>query len=211
MLGCPDDAVPLGERLEVLRVPLAEDAHPRPFRGFEVSPHRDEDQMGRREPVERAAGGGRRRPDPVEALGVAVRLHDVRHPAVALPARARQRRVGAAADPDRRKLLDGLGIDRDRVESREPAVERGRRVTPERAHDVDALVHPCPALLVRHAAERELLRVLAADADAEDEPAAREHVEGRRRLRRHGRRTERQQIDGDAQLDPVRDGHVGRE
>src|SRR5437899_5864728 len=165
LLGRPDDAVALGERLEVLRVPLAEDADPRALGRLEVAPDRDEDQVSRRERVHRAARGGRRGADLVEALRVAVGLHDVRHPAVAQTARAGQSRIGAAADPDRRKLLDGLGVDRDRLESREPAVERGRRVAPERAHHVDALVHACPALLVGHAAELEILRVLPAYAD----------------------------------------------
>ena len=149
--------------------------------------------------------------DLVEALRVAVGLHDVRHPAVALTARASQRRVGAPADPDRRKLLHGLGIDRDRLEAREAPVEARRRVAPERAHRVDPLVHAGAALLVRNAAELELLRILAADADAEHEPAAREHVERRRLLGGHRRRAQRQEIDADAELDPPRDRHVGRQ
>src|SRR5438093_1165785 len=172
LLGRADDTVPLRERLEVLRVTLAEDTHPRSFRGFKVPPHRDEDEVCCREPGQRAAGAGRRGPDLVEALRVAVGPHDVRHPAVALPARTRQRRVGAAADPDRRKLAGRLGIERHGLQARESASEGGGRVTPEGADHVDALGHPRPALLVGHTAELELLRILAPDADAEDEPAA---------------------------------------
>src|SRR5437879_7305482 len=88
LLGRPDDAVALGERLEVLRVPLAEDADPRALGRLEVAPDRDEDQVRRRERVHRAARGGRRGADLVEALRVAVGLPDVRHPAVARTAPA---------------------------------------------------------------------------------------------------------------------------
>src|SRR4030095_16501159 len=136
LLGCADDAVAFHERLEVLVVPLAQDAPPRLLRSLVVAPHRDEDQVRGGEAVHRPAGGGGRGADLVEALRVAVGLHDVRHPAVALAAGPDERRVGAAADPDRRRLLDGLRVDRDRREPREPAVERRRRVTPERTHHV---------------------------------------------------------------------------
>src|SRR5438132_1185531 len=61
LLGRADDAVALGERLEVLCVPLAEDADPRPLGGLIVAADRDEHQVCRRELVHRAA---RRRPTP---------------------------------------------------------------------------------------------------------------------------------------------------
>src|SRR5206468_11596205 len=89
LLRRADDAVPLGERLEVLRVAFAEHAHPRALRGLEIAADRDEDQVRRRERLHRAARRGRGGADLVEALRVAVGLHDVRHPAVALTARAR--------------------------------------------------------------------------------------------------------------------------
>src|SRR5512145_396423 len=197
LLGRTDDAVAPRERLEVLRVALAENAHPRAFRGFEVASHGDEDKVGSREAAERPAGVGGRGTNLVEALRVAVGLHHVGDPPVALAAGPLQRRVGAPADPDRRRLLDGLGIDRDRLEAREPAVEARRRVAPQGPDHVDALVHARAALLVGYAAELEFLWILAADTDAEDEAASREHVEGGRRLRGHRRRAERQQIDGD--------------
>src|SRR5215510_9727962 len=177
LLGRSDDAVALGEWLEVLGVALAQHAHPRALGRLVVAADRDEDEVRRRELLHRPAGLRRRRANLVEALGVAVGLHDVRHPAVALTAGAGQRRVRAAADPDRRRLLHGLGIDRHRVEACEASVEAGRRVAPERSHRVDAFVDPGAPLLVGDAAELELLRVLAADADAEYQPAAREHVE----------------------------------
>src|SRR5262249_9539563 len=167
LLGRPDDAVALGEGLEVLCVSLAQHAHPRALGRLVVAADRDEDEVRRREPLHRPAGLRGRRADLVEALGVAVGLHDVGHPAIALTTRAGQRRVRAAADPDRRRLLHGLGIDRDRVEVPEAPVEAGGRVAPECPHRVDALVHPGAPLLVGDAAELELLRVLAADSDAE--------------------------------------------
>jgi hypothetical protein len=64
---------------------------------------------------------------------------------------------------------------------------------------------------VGHAAELELLRVFPADADTEYQPTTREHVERGRLLGRHRRRAERQEIDADAELDPPRDGRVGRQ
>src|SRR5215510_1624380 len=188
LLGRPDDAVALGEGLEVLRVALAQHAHPRALGRLVVAADREEDEVRRRELRHRPAGLRRRGADLVEALSVAVGLHDVGHPAVTLTTGAGQRRVRAAADPDRRRLLHGLGIDRDRVEAREAPVEAGGRIAPECPHRVDAFVDPGAPLLVGDAAELELLRVLAADADAEYQPAAREHVERGRLLGRYRRR-----------------------
>src|SRR5262249_61993024 len=101
-----------------------------------------------------AAGGaprrGRRRLDLAEGLLVALRLDDVGDPAVALASGAREGGVGAAADPDGRGgLLRGLGIDAHALELGEAALEGGGRVAPERAHCLDALAHPRPALARR--------------------------------------------------------------
>src|SRR5215831_3210107 len=163
LLGRADNPVAPGEGLEVLRVALAQHAHPRTLRCLVVAADGDEDQVCRREFLHRAPGGRRRGADLVEALRVAVGVYDIRHPAVALPARAGQRHVGAPTDPDRRRLLHRLGIDGHPIEPREAPVEAGRRVAPERAQRVDRLVDPGAALLVRDAAQLELLRVLAAD------------------------------------------------
>src|SRR5207302_1738205 len=78
-------------------------------------------------------------PDLLEALCVARGLEDIGDPAVALPAGPGERGVRAPADPDGRERLDGLRVDRDRLEPGEPALERRGRVAPERPHDVDAL------------------------------------------------------------------------
>src|SRR5207244_5419771 len=135
----------------------------------------DQRQMRRREPIVRTADRRGRGANLIEAPAIVGGRYHVRDPAVALPARARQRGVRAATDPDRWPgLLRGFRIDADAVELREAALEAGRRVAPERAHDVDGLGHAGAALSVGHAARVELLRILAADAHAEDGPAARE-------------------------------------
>ena len=164
------------------------------------------------EPVERAAGRRGRGADLVETLPVPLRLHDVGHPAVTVTARARQRGVRAAADPDRRAgLLHGLGIERHAGELREAPLERRRAVAPQRAHDVDRLADACATLGVRHAADLELLGILAAHADAEDEAPAGEHVERGRDLCRDRRLPQSEQIDGGAETQTAGDRHVRRE
>src|SRR5919201_5663523 len=180
LLGRADDAVLARQRLEVLRVPSRERLGPHALGGFPVAAHGDEGQVRGDEALQLAAGRGRRAADLVQAVRVTLGLHNVGHPAVALPARARQRGVGAAADPDRRaRLLHRLGIERYAGELREAPLEGRGGIAPQRADDVDRLADACATLGVRHAAHLELLRILAADADAEDEPAARQHVERR--------------------------------
>src|SRR5215510_14992863 len=56
LLGRADDAVALGEGLEVLRVSLAQHAHPRALRRLVVAADRDEDEVRRRELLHRPAG-----------------------------------------------------------------------------------------------------------------------------------------------------------
>src|SRR5262245_63752087 len=63
LLGRPDDAVALGEGLEVLRVALAQHAHPRALGRLVVAADRDEDEVRRRELLHRPAGLRRRRAD----------------------------------------------------------------------------------------------------------------------------------------------------
>src|SRR2546428_785875 len=107
--------------------------------------------------------------------------------------------LGGADDPV--LPLEGLEI-------REAPLERRRRVAPQRAHDVDRLAHARAALGVRHAAQLELLRVLAADADAEDETAPGQHVERRGDLGGDRGRPQREQVDGGAEAQAARDRHV---
>src|SRR6185436_11293891 len=75
----------------------------------------------------------------------------------------------------------------------------------------DALGDARAPLVVRHPAQLELPGVLAAHADAEDQPAARQRVERRRGLGRDGGGAERQQVDRGAEPDAAGDGHVRRQ
>src|SRR5919109_4473297 len=180
LLGCADNPVLARQRLEVLRIAPGERLGPHRFRRFPVAAHGDEGQMRRGEALQLAAGRSRRRADLVEALRVALRLHDVGNPAIALTPRASQRGFRAAADPDRRAgLLHRLGIERHARELREASLEARRGVAPQGADDVDPLGHARATLSVRHAGYLELPRILAADAYAEDHTTARQHVERR--------------------------------
>src|SRR5262249_18801137 len=193
-------------------IALAQEADPRVARPLVVWADRDEGQVGVHEAVQVAAGPPGFLADPLHALRVALGVNDVRDPPVALTGGPHERRVGAPADPDRRAwLLHRLGVDADLLEIGEPAVERGRRVAPECADNVDRLGDARASLAVRYAAELELLRVLAADADAEDQAAAGQHIEGGGRLRRDRRRAQRQERDRGAELDAVGDADVGRQ
>src|SRR5438874_8999559 len=211
LLRGADDPVLLRQGREVLRVALREDTDPGRLRPLPVTPHGDEGEMRRGEAVERPAGGVGRLADLVEALRIALGLDDVGHPAVALAAGARQRRVGPPADPEGRELLHRLRVDRDPLEPTEPPLKRRRRVPPERADDLDGLGHARAPLRVGDAADLELLRVLAADPHAEDQATFAEDVERRRDLGGDRRRAQGQQVHGDAELDPPRDRRVGRE
>src|SRR2546425_10821352 len=97
LLGRADDAVALGERLEVLRVALAEDADPCALGGLIVAADRDEHQVRRRELVHRAARGGPCGAAPLEGLRVPLGLPHVRHPAHAPAARPGQPPIGGPA------------------------------------------------------------------------------------------------------------------
>src|SRR5439155_25763154 len=209
LIGRADDAVLLGERPKILGVALREPVDPHALGALVVLAERDEGQVPLREAVERAARRRRGRLDLGEALLVALRLDDIGDPAVALAPGAGERRIGAAADPDRRRgRLDGLGVYAHAFELREAALEAGRRIAPERPHDVDALGDARTALLVGNAAGFEFLRVLPAHAHAKDEAAARERIEGRCDLGGNRRMAQGEEIDADPQLDPARDAYV---
>jgi len=61
---------------------------------------------------------------------------------------------------------------------------------------------------VRNAAGLELLGILAAHADSEDQSPARQHVEGRRDLGRDGGMAKSEQVDAHAQLDATGDAGI---
>src|SRR3989454_1347917 len=117
LLGSPDDPVLLGERLEVLRVAPGEHADPHLPGALVIAPDRDEREVRAGETGERPAGGVGRLTDLLEALRVALGLHDVGHPAVPLTAGAHERRVRPPADPDRRGGLHGVGGERSPPET----------------------------------------------------------------------------------------------
>ena len=90
-----------------------------------------------------------------------------------------------------------------------PALVRDAVLRPELAEDADRLVGAAAALVHRHAARLELGRELAADADPEQQPAAREHVERRDDLGGRRRVAERQEIDAAPDLHAL--GRAGDE
>src|SRR5438552_4671953 len=154
LLGRADDPVLAGQRLEVLGVALGQVRRPHGLGRLPVAPEGDERQVAELEARERAAGRGGGSADLLDALGVALGLDDVGDPAVTLAAGPRQRGLRAPADPDRRpRPLHGLGIDRHALEAGEAALEAGRRVAPERAHDLDAFGDAGTALAVGHATQ----------------------------------------------------------
>src|SRR5919106_146951 len=136
LLRRADDPVLARQRLEVLRVALCQVPDPRRLGRLPVAADGDEPEMAERKAVQPPAGRRGGGPDLVDALGVALWLHDVGHPAVTLAARAGERRVRAPADPDRRpRLLHGPGIDRHALELREAALEAGGGVPPQKPPD----------------------------------------------------------------------------
>src|SRR5579859_4349205 len=147
-----------------------------------------------------------------ETGGEALRRGPDRHPAVAQPARAPQRRRRAAADPERRAAgLQGLRVDGDPAEREEPARERRlgpAEQLPERPH---RLVRPRAALARIDADRLEVLAALAADPDAEHDTPAGEVVERRELAGDERRVPERQEDDGRADRDPLRAGREARE
>src|SRR2546428_3995399 len=131
--GSPDDPVLLGERLKVLRVAPGEHADPHLPGALVIAPDRDEREVRAGETGERPAGGVGRLTDLLEALRVALGLHDVGHPAVPLTAGAHERRVRPPADPDRRRGPPRRRGGRDAPETAEPARGRRRGPAAERA------------------------------------------------------------------------------
>src|SRR5262249_22294505 len=209
LLRRADDAVLLRQGREVLCVARREPLDPGPLGALVVLPDGDEGQVRLDESLERAARHRRGRLDLGEALLVALGLDDVGDPAVSLAPGAGKRRVGAAADPDGRSgFLDGLGIYAHPLEPGEASLEGRRRITPERAHHVDAFADARAALLVGTAAGLELLRILPADSHAKDQAASRERVKRRGDLGRYRWVAQCQEIDAGAEPDPARGGGI---
>ena len=123
-----------------------------------------------------------------------------RQPAVAQPTRTPHRRVGATPHEQGDRRV-GSRSD-DGVHDVEVfAVEGHRLAGQERPEDGEGLVAaPAPGARV-DTADLDLVAVLAADADAEDEPARRQLAEGRDGAGDRQRVTQRQQVDSDVQLE----------
>ncbi len=86
-------------------------------------------------------------------------------------------------------------------------MERRRPLREERAERDDAFVGARAAFTERHAGGLEVASALAADAEPEQQPSAREVVERGRLLRDEARVPQRQQDDTRAEQDPF--GHRG--
>ncbi len=119
------------------------------------------------------------------------------HPGQLLPVLARERAAGqqpvadaggsqrrgrrSAADPDRDRLLDRLGRDLDAVIRKKTPREVHRAWSPRLPEDRDDLLQP---LTPRPGGDAQagVFLVPVAEADAENQPAAAEHIGGRRVL-----------------------------
>ena len=142
----------------------------------------------------------RRRLDYLQPLGVALRRHDIAHPAVGLAPDAAQRRLLACTAPDWRPA----GSERRRLhvhvlELHEPAAEGHRLACPQRTHHVDGFVEPCAAFPHVDAARIEFAGKFAADPCAEHEAAAGEVIDGDDLLRDRGGGAQRHQVHAGAE------------
>src|SRR5439155_6108019 len=89
--------------------------------------------------------------------------------------------VPAAAHPDRYGPLHGQGIDPGAVDAMPSTLEVHDLLRPQRAEKGDLLLDPLAAIGEAHS-QRFVLHLVPADADAEDEAPAGEHVHLRRLL-----------------------------
>src|SRR5207248_6648719 len=80
------------------------------------------------------------------------------------------------ADPDRDRPLDRQRVEPGLVDAVVASLDGDHRLAPEAAHYVELLLHP-PGAVLEILAERLELDVVPADADAEPEAAAIEHVD----------------------------------
>ena len=116
---------------------------------------------------------------------------------------AGERRLRAAADPDRDRL-DRLRQHAHVLDHRRDVARRkaDRVLAPHRPHHRDALVHAPAALAERHA-ERGELGLHPADPGAEDQPPLRQVLQGRQFLGERQRVAHRQYQHAGAEPDPA--------
>ena len=132
--------------------------------------------------------------DPLDGLGEAARRDPDADPAVAEAAGAFERRVGAAADEDRDRRI-GRGAD-GRIADAEVATREVDRVAgQEGAHERQRFGGSPSARAGVDAAQLELARIVAADADPEREAAGGEHGDRGERPRDRCGVADAQQVD----------------
>ena len=137
-------------------------------------------------------------------LGVATRRVPHADPAVAEQRGATHRGIGPPAD-DQRHRRARRRDDEHVVQVEELAVEGRRLAGEQRAQHLEALVHATATRARVDAADRVLVRVLAADADTEDQAPGREQLEVGDLAGDERRMAKREQVDGHVD----RDGGVG--
>src|SRR5439155_858016 len=174
-------------------------------------PDVDGELIGARERLRIPAGLPRERLDLFPRATVALRRVEVREPAVALRRRPAQHRVDVAADEDRRAWALHGPRAHDRLAQVELVLfHRHAVLGPEPREDVEVPLEETAALLEGHADGVELARV-PAGRGAQDQPAARDHVERPERLGRDRRVAQWQHEDAGAELDARGAGGDGGE
>src|SRR5262249_37064535 len=117
-------------------------------------------------------------------------------PAIAEPRGAGDRGLRSSAD-DQRYPWRRRGENQRVIEREELALERDRGAVGEAAQDSKTFVHPASTRLGVHTADLDLVRVLAADSDAEREPAGCKLCDRRELPRDRDRMAQRQEVEPD--------------
>jgi hypothetical protein len=147
--------------------------------------------------------------DALERARVAGRRAEGREPAVAVARGAPQRRLGAPADHDRDRRIRGRP-DQGLLEREELALQRAGLSREEPAQRHQRFVGAATSRRGVQAADLDLVAILAADADPEDEPPRRRLGERGELARDEHRVAERQQVDADLHAELRRRGEERR-
>jgi hypothetical protein len=207
LLGAAERAVALRRPPHVGAVAVAQCRRGGFERLFVAVVQPGEQQVPGAEPLDLAPGSLGRGGDLAEPGAEGLGRHDVGDPAVAEPPGAGERRVGAAADPDRRPAR--LARRRLQRQAAEAGIMAALMVdglaAQQRAQQRDCLGQARAAFLYRHAARLVLLGKFAADPDPEDQPALAQMIQRRDHLGDRHRMAQGQQIDPDAQQQAAAD------